>query len=106
MAQILCRCGMYLSNCACPNEITGVLLRDLDLEFEDSKNCSEIWEMGRDIWECPGCGRLLVSAPDRHDVKVQWYKPEDDDRIRLLAREKKARTLMEVFAQLEDEENG
>ena len=77
MAKIKCVCGNVLSNTLFPNEIEGMLLTSEDLEFIDSKDCIEIDEIGRDVWECDQCGRLAINFPDRRSNTVKWYRPED-----------------------------
>jgi hypothetical protein len=77
MGKLLCNCGNILSNCMCPNETEGVLIRDIDMEFDDDRNCLQIARMGRDVWECEKCGRLAISYPKRNDCHVKWYLPED-----------------------------
>lgn len=79
MARLKCPCGEVLTNTGIPNEVEGILLRDIDLEWigNDSVNLLEIDGLGRDIWECSSCGRLAISWPQLRGSLVKWYWPED-----------------------------
>ena len=73
VAKLECLCGNLLSNVACPNEIEGYLLTDMDVDV----NKIDPIEDGRSVWECDECGRLAFSHPGRQDCSVKWYRPED-----------------------------
>lgn len=77
MAQLICLCGNQLSNCSCPNQVEGVLIKDQDMEFEDNRNCVQIADLGRSVWECDQCGRLAINHPAKNSNEVKWYKPEN-----------------------------
>lgn len=60
-----------------PNTVTGLLLRDLDMEAADGADQCKLMDIGRDFWECYSCGRLGISWPMDDSGRVKWYKPED-----------------------------
>jgi hypothetical protein len=73
MAKLKCVCGEILSNVRSSNEVEGLLLRGVDLEFEDKKDNCDLLELGRSVWECGECGRLGIVF---EGGAVQWYRPE------------------------------
>ena len=77
MARLTCPCGNELTNQSTPSQVEGILIKDQDMEFETELNCSEVSDLGRIVWECDKCGRLAISFPNKHDIKVKWYAPED-----------------------------
>lgn len=79
MAKLNCICGAQLSNVMCPNQTEGLLLRDIDMEFDDRLSCCDISDIGRAVWECYACGRLAFNHPDKDGNRVKWYKPEDGE---------------------------
>ncbi len=76
MAQLTCLCGNSLSNIESPNEVEGLLLRDVDMSFDEADSI-QISDIGRHVWECGKCGRLSISYPKKEDMTVKWYIPED-----------------------------
>ena len=75
MSKLNCICGNQISDVMCPNQYTGVIITSEEIDaFE---GCEDIVRDGRDVWECPKCGRLAVSYPDKITSFVKWYKPED-----------------------------
>jgi hypothetical protein len=79
MAQLKCICGTQLSNCRCPNETEGIILRDIDIERFDPEGAFTIDEIGRGVWECHACGRLAINYPSREACTVKWYRPENGE---------------------------
>lgn len=88
MGKLLCRCGETLSNCLCPNEVQGILLRDIDMERAEERDWNP-FDAGRIVWECSVCGRLAISFPRLHDANIKWYRPEDGVPLHLMAFEQK-----------------
>lgn len=78
MAKLRCPCGNTLSNDVSPNNVEGIIIKNIDLQFEDKKDLLEVLDLGRDIWECGKCGRLAISFPTKKDTLVKWYVPEDN----------------------------
>lgn len=45
----------------------------------DIKTMDDIQIGGRDIRECPECGRLAINHPEVNSNTVKWYKPENGE---------------------------
>jgi len=80
MSKLKCKCGNIIS--AVTNQSEGVLITSSDL----SNDNFDLSEISRDILECPKCGRLAISYPNKHDWKVKFYVPENDKDSRLINR--------------------
>ena len=81
MAKLLCLCGEILSTVGDRNEVEGFLLIWREIDFFDRTKGElrlEVDGEGRDVWECPDCGRLAVSYPGRKDSTVKWYAPVNE----------------------------
>lgn len=77
MGKLNCICGTQLSNVSVPNTVTGLLLRDIDMEAADGADICKLMDIGRDFWECHHCGRIAVIWPRDDSGRVKYYKPED-----------------------------
>ena len=81
MSKLNCHCGNQISNVVFPSEYTGLIISSKaedDFEEVTSLTMDDIRYGGRDIWECPECGRLAVNYPKINSNTVKWYKPEDN----------------------------
>jgi hypothetical protein len=77
MAKLNCPCGYQMSNVMSPCPYNGYLITDRQLEtFHDEPDglSIAIIDKGRDIWECPECGRMAIVKDDNH---YKWYSPDD-----------------------------
>lgn len=86
MGKIRCICGTQISNASCPNTVTGLLLRDLDMEAADGRDQCGLMDIGRGMWECYSCGRIAFDWPDTKSGRVKFYRPEDGTKGDLCAR--------------------
>ena len=56
MSKVNCPCGNQMSDVSFPSNVTGYLIRSLDID--DAHVLDHIPR--RDIWECHECGRIAV----------------------------------------------
>ena len=87
MSKLNCICGNQISYVVFPNESTGIIISSKsedDFEECGGLTMDDIKYGGRDIWECPECGRLAVNHPEINSNNVKWYKPENGEKGNLM----------------------
>lgn len=83
MSKINCPCGNQLSDVCYPYKHKGTILSETEVDSLENvgivskrpkfvDNAIEIILNGKEIWECPECGRLAVVMEDDY---IQWYLP-------------------------------
>lgn len=74
MANLRCPCGNGLSNSG--DSYNGGLLTGPQADYVSDGN-ADIWDVWKETWECPECGRLAIFDSEKSSNTPKWYLPED-----------------------------